>query len=522
MSRRDTLFLGVLGFLILLGIAAFEQVPGYMDADYYLATGKQIAAGNGFIEPFLWNYLDDPDGLPHPSHTYWMPLVSLLAALLPSLSGLDSWWATRIPFLLIGAFIPPVTASLAYSVTSRRPLALTSGVLAAFSGFYLPFLPTTDTFALYILTGGLFLSISIRYFTSTKPSLRTPLYLGILAGLMHLARADGLTWLLIAFLIIFISPGSGSTGWKKVLDIARGISIILLGYLAIMGPWFVRNAVTIGNILAPGGMKMLWLTSYNQIFSFPATGISPANWIQSGLGAIFKARAWSLGMNLATTLAVQGGIILLPFILIGIYRLRHEKAVLIAIAAWSLTLIMMTIAFPYAGARGGFFHSGAALQMMWWVVAPVGLEVAVHRISKWRRWQEQKAQATFRAGMIVLIVVISAFVLLMRLPGWGDEAANYTAIHQFLIQKKIPAGDVIIVSNPPGFYLVSSRPSIVLPDGTPETILALAEQYKARYLVLEPGSITTGLQQVYDQPDEFPYLLFLGEVDGTRIFAIEP
>jgi len=280
--------------------------------------------------------------------------------------------------------------------------------------------------------------------------------------------------------------------------------------------------VTIGNILAPGGMKMLWLTSYNQIFSFPATGISPANWIQSGLEAIFKARAWSLGMNLATTLAVQGGIILLPFILIGIYRLRHEKAVLIAIAAWSLTLIMMTIAFPYAGARGGFFHSGAALQMMWWVVAPVGLEVAVHRISKWRRWQEQKAQATFRAGMIVLIVVISAFVLLMRLPGWGDEAANYTAIHQFLIQKKIPAGDVIIVSNPPGFYLVSSRPSIVLPDGTPETILALAEQYKARYLVLEPGSITTGLQQVYDQPDEFPYLLFLGEVDGTRIFAIEP
>ena len=209
MSRRDTLFLGVLGFLILLGIAAFEQVPGYMDADYYLATGKQIAAGNGFSEPFLWNYLDDPDGLPHPSHTYWMPLVSLLAALLPSLSGLDSWWAVRIPFVLIGACIPPVTASLAYSVTSRRPLALTSGVLAAFSGFYLPFIPTTDTFAPYILTGGLFLIVTIRYHTSTKPSLLTPLLLGILAGIMHLARADGLSWLVIAFLVIFISPGPG-------------------------------------------------------------------------------------------------------------------------------------------------------------------------------------------------------------------------------------------------------------------------------------------------------------------------
>ena len=142
MSRRDTLFLGVLGFLILLGIAAFEQVPGYMDADYYLATGKQIAAGNGFSEPFLWNYLDDPDGLPHPSHTYWMPLVSLLAAFLPSLSGIDSWWVARIPFVLIGACIPPLTAKLAYSFTSRRSLAMTSGVLAAFSGFYLPFLPT--------------------------------------------------------------------------------------------------------------------------------------------------------------------------------------------------------------------------------------------------------------------------------------------------------------------------------------------------------------------------------------------
>ena len=106
---------------------------------------------------------------------------------------------------------------------------------------------------------------------------------------------------------------------------------------------------------------MLWLTSYNQIFSYPATGLTFDAWMHSGLGDILLARLWSLGLNLANAFAVQGGVFLLPFIIIGIWQLRKQKLVRLAVLSWILILAAMTLAFPFAGARGGFIHSGAAL-----------------------------------------------------------------------------------------------------------------------------------------------------------------
>ncbi|HRN50538.1 MAG TPA: hypothetical protein PK551_04390 [Anaerolineales bacterium] len=80
MTRKDYLSLFLAGLVVLLLVASLQHSPGYMDAEYYLLTGQQLAAGRGFSEPVVWNYLDTPAGLPHPSHTYWMPLPSLVIA----------------------------------------------------------------------------------------------------------------------------------------------------------------------------------------------------------------------------------------------------------------------------------------------------------------------------------------------------------------------------------------------------------------------------------------------------------
>ena len=75
MTWRIYALLFLLGFSVVFGVAQFQSSPGYMDADYYYATGLVLAEGQGFTEPFLWNYLDNPSGLPHPSHAYWMPMT---------------------------------------------------------------------------------------------------------------------------------------------------------------------------------------------------------------------------------------------------------------------------------------------------------------------------------------------------------------------------------------------------------------------------------------------------------------
>ena len=154
MSRRIYLVLFMLGMVMALGTASLQDLPGYLDSDYYFVGGLQLVEGKGFSEPFLWNYLDNPAGLPHPSHTYWYPLSSILAAVSMFLTGQHTYVAARLIFILIAACIPPLTAALAFDVTGNRALALTSGLLAVFPVYYLPFMPVTDNYGSFMLLGG--------------------------------------------------------------------------------------------------------------------------------------------------------------------------------------------------------------------------------------------------------------------------------------------------------------------------------------------------------------------------------
>ncbi|MBE9509190.1 MAG: hypothetical protein IMY86_14220, partial [Chloroflexi bacterium] len=62
--RRDLLWLLFLALAVRLAVAALIRRPGYMDTAYYAAGAVRLAQGGGLSEPFLWNYLDDPAGLP--------------------------------------------------------------------------------------------------------------------------------------------------------------------------------------------------------------------------------------------------------------------------------------------------------------------------------------------------------------------------------------------------------------------------------------------------------------------------
>src|SRR6202142_4234649 len=141
MNLRIFLLLAVLGSGLALAIAQFQAFPGYLDSDYYFAGGVQLAQGKGFTEPYLWNYLDDPQGLPHPSNTYWMPLSSIIAATGMWLTRQTTYQAGRLGFIFLAGLVPVVAAALAYSISKRRELGLISGLLAVFSIYYVPFLP---------------------------------------------------------------------------------------------------------------------------------------------------------------------------------------------------------------------------------------------------------------------------------------------------------------------------------------------------------------------------------------------
>ena len=521
LNWRRLLLLAVLGFLVSGGIAYFQKSPGYMDADYYFAGGIQLATGKGFTAPYLWNYMDNPDSLPHPSHSYWMPLASIIAAIGMKIAGQNTWFAGRILFLIVAASIPIITSTLAYSISKRRDLALISGMLSIFAGYYSAFMPVTDTFGIYIVLGGIFFLIAHRQ------EIWISFGLGVIAGLMHLTRADGIYWLLISFLIILFRTSNKTSGTKYNNKTFMGV-LCLFGYLLIMGAWFIRNNQVFGSFLAPGGGSLFWFTNYNQIFSYPAGSFTFASWVENGLVEALKVRLWALSINMQNTLASQMSVFLSPLILIGIWKLRKDIRIIVAVTAWIGYLILMSFVFPFAGARGGFFHSGAALQPMWWALAPIGLVVIVEWVGNKRAWKIKDASQIFLWAIVGLAVLFTSYVVIGKLVNlndgrniWSKEYFLYKKV-DILIDSPLSSNPIVIVANPPGYYLATGRSTIAIPDGNEQISLLVARRFGADYLVLEKEGIPNGLNGLYNNPYQYPDFNYLGELEGTRVFRIHP
>lgn len=532
MNLRAYLSLFFFSLLVSTGVASTRAAPAYMDSAYYYATGIQLAEGKGFTEPFLWNYLDNPVGIPHPSHAYWMPLTSIVAALGIRLAPDLGFASAKFAFILLSALIPLLTASLTFSLTQKRDLALIAALLAIFSGYYLPFLTTTDSFNLYMLLGGSFLlALNLRQ------TWKKAILLGSLAALMHLTRADGALWLLIAALALFMQRVTRNSSPEQsrrtqhatrfTLHAFQNLLILALAYALLITPWLLRNYATFGSPLAPNGDQTLWQTSYNQLFAYPAGSLSMQTWLSSGWNTILDARLWALKLNLGTLLGVQGGIILLPFIIIGAWQLRKNAIVYTGLFAWLVIFLVMTFIFPFAGARGGFFHSGAALQPLWWALAPVGLERTIRWGVGLRGWRADEANRVFQWGLVGMAVLLSGAILWGRVlsPAAREQAevtgvSLYRTIEAELLSGRADPHAAVITSNPPAFYLASGRPALALPDGDAETLFALAERYGARYLVLEPGGVTEGLMPIFDDQTAQDGVSFLGEVKGAQVFEI--
>jgi hypothetical protein len=527
MTWRMNLLLACLGLGLAVAVARFQTFPGYLDADYYFGGGVQLAQGNGFSEPYLWNYLDDPEGLPHPSHTYWMPLASLIAAAGMWLTGQTSFAAGRLGFLAIAAGVPVLTASLAHAFSGRRELSLVSGLLAVFSIYYVPFLPVSDNYGVYLVLGALFFLAMGRRRDSSF------LVLGLLAGLMTLARSDGVLWLVMACVAavqsvissVYVGGSESSESdhvnghWSRIQRAAIRIALAAGAYVLVVAPWCVRNYSIYGTFLAPGGERLLWLTTYDDTFAYPANQLTYSRWLAQGWPSIVSARLTALRWNLLNAFAAQGGIFLFPFVVLGAWIQRRDMRVQLGILAWSALLITMTLVFPFAGARGGFFHAGASIQSLWWTLAPLGLESTVAAARK-RNMLKPQAFAVFRGALVGIAVLMSAVIITIRvLPGWGQGESAYPEIEAFLERSGAKPGEIVMVRNPPGYQILTGRPAIVVPYAGAADILAAARRYDTRYLVIESAGAAGPIKAVYDDVRSEAFE-FLGELDGTRVFRI--
>jgi hypothetical protein len=247
--------------------------------------------------------------------------------------------------------------------------------------------------------------------------------------------------------------------------------------------------------------------------------------LKNGLVEAINIRFWALKINLQNTIASQASVFLLPLILIGLWKNKDDRRIFIATIAWLGYIVLMSFVFPYAGARGGFFHSGAALQPMWWALAPLGLLTLVEWVGKKRSWKIAEASKIFLWATTAFALLITVFIVGGKLfdPNsdniWSYEKDLYRQVDGIIGLNSI-GSPIVIVANPPGYYLATGKSAIALPDGDEQTTLMVAKIFNATFLVLEEKGYPNGLNGLYQNPQNYPNFIFLGELEGTRVYKI--
>ena len=535
------------------------QQPGYMDAAYYLVGGQRLYQGYGFSEPFLWNYLDNPRGIPHPSHLYWMPLASVLVYLSFLVFG-PSYRAAQVPFIVLSALVPPLTAWLSWQMTRNHRHAWVAGLLALFSGFYMAYWVSPDNTAPFALTTALALVALARGLKTG----RWPWYAlsGALAGLSHLARADGLLLLGAIYIILVIAAMRHSP--SAIRPFAIPFLLPAVSYLLIMSPWFLHNLRTIGTPLSPAGTKTIFLTDYDDLFSY-GKPLTLQTYLAWGWGNILRSKLEAAWLNFQTLWAVVGMIFVGPLGAWGLWRVKSanrksanqqiigqhpptlppfhlsilptlqpppppasQLSSLPGIAAVYGALLygVMTLVFTFPGVRGGMLHSGAALVPFLCAAAPAGLDAAVDWMARQRpHWQPEVAKKVFSGGLVFLAMLMSGLLYWRAVfsggplsEPWNERDRVYSQVADWLDEHGVPPQERVLVNNPPAFYLDSGREGLVIPNGDVETLLQVSRRYGAGYLVLGPDC-PRPLHDLYTGAAQEPRLTRLA-VFATRRGAV--
>lgn len=517
MSRARTLVLLFLGSVLVKALTALLiSQPGYMDAYYYYHVAANLASGRGFVEDFVWNYLDGPVSLPHPSNLYWLPLTSILIA--PSLALLgESFRAAQISVVLVASLLPLVAFLTAEELGLSRGRSTAVGVLAVFSGVFFLYWAVPDVLAAFGVTGSVTLYCSARGMHGRWGWF---VLAAAFAGLAHLARPDGVLLLAIVVTMIVVrswlaSRGGGSGHGGVNRRDAFGVAAACFGaYILVLMPWFARNLSVIGVPWPPTG-EAVFQREYNDLFRY-GRALDLAYYLDWGWQAIVLSKLRAAGENLIV-FAQPFLFYLLPFGLAGFYGMRRSAR------SWPFLLYMvvlylaMTLLFTFAGPRGSYLHSMAALLPFFLAAAVAGIEIAVHwAAGRLKHWVEPKAQRNFLAIAVVIAAALSVFLAVRSAMTWDDRFRAYERAAAWYRVNAAP-GSVVMVVDPPGWHYSSGGSAVVYASEDLATNLAISRRFGVRYWLLEAAH-PLGIHSFYLGEETAPELALRASLDRMRVY----
>jgi len=496
--KRILLVLFAISLLVRALTAWTLDHPGYFDAFYYYHLAQNMADGQGLTENLVWNYLDDPTTLPRPGAQYWMPLAAFWGWLgIVTFRFLEPWRAAQIPYVILSALLPTLSAWIAWRSWGKRSWAVASGLLTLFSGFYFVYWVVPDNFLPFALTTALcFLGLGKATDPTSTHPLRYWFIAGIGAGMSHLSRIDG------SLLVLLVA---GFWLFRKQRYFREGAAAAL-GYLLVMAPWFLRNYLVVGTLFPGGGLQTLWLTNYSELFAYE-TNLTVARYLEWGIGNILNSKlqsAWTC------TLIILGATLfyMAPLVLVAL-RKAYSMPLFRPVLWYSVMLLtLMPLVFTFPATRGSLFHSSAALMAWYMAMVPYGLARVVQFIAARRStWNVVQATQVLGTGFIILAIgitirIYAGTVWLPPPPGaalarWNERTDPYGEVGEWLNANADPAA-ILFVGEPPLYTVVTGKPSLGIPSDGVAPLTRAAQAWEANYFLLDYDN-SRSYRTMYDE-----------------------
>jgi hypothetical protein len=365
--------------------------------------------------------------------------------------------------------------------------------MVAVPGGLTPFLSQPDNFGLFMTLGALALWLCAR---GARGDRRAFVLGGLVVGLATLARSDGIL-LGLPFAILGIRELVRRVrGAEAKLNPASIVGCAGLFAVAVT-PWLYRQLEVFGSLFpAASSGRLMWLTDYQQLFSFtnPPT---LDTWLAQGFATIALSRLDGLLSAIGLFVYLPLVVFLVPFALIGVWTHRRDRAFgpfyIYAIALFAVMSLVFAVLVPH----GTFIHSAVALVPHTFLLVTAGVASSVAWISRRRpTWDRSRATAVFTYSAVIVLVVAAGFQTFTTLSRWAQARAVQQNLARVL--QATPAADRVMAANPGAVQYLSGNPGLVTPNDSLETIETAMRAYDVRWLVLEREAIVPALEPVFE------------------------
>jgi hypothetical protein len=292
-------------------------------------------------------------------------------------------------------------------------------------------------------------------------------------------------------------------------------AVVLYGLA--QAPWLLHNCAVLGTFSAPGGLRTLWMRSYDLFYSLHTELLTPQAYLAWGLPHLVAARSAAVAFTLAMWAALWWGVLVVP-LLIGLWRLRRRVECRPFLTYWVLLALALPLVFTVTLQNGTVGHASAALVPFGAVLVTAGFD----GIGAARARLRGRNGARLARDMSIIALGLAAAVSLgmawRTFPAHGDEYTHDAKVVAWL-HRHNPVGAPVMVLDPPAFAYLDDGRYVVAPSDGLAAARTVAQRYGVRYWALDPLH-AAAQEMLYEGRIHPSWLRRVAVIDGVQMYLI--